>query len=196
MSDLDTQKAEARKVAIACRDRAFAALPEAGLDLACHVMAHADALGLSTAKRTASLFWPMGAEIDMRPLLEDLHRAGHVTVLPVVVKRATPLAFRAWSPGDSLVDGGFGTSIPASGAAECAPDILFVPLLAFDDAGFRLGYGGGFYDRTIEKLRGSGDPICVGVAFSAQRVDTVPRGPYDERLDWIATETGLVRVSG
>lgn len=196
MSDIDTQKADDRKLAIARRDRAFAEAPDAGLDLACHVMEHADELGLSDGRRTVSLFWSMGAEINMQPLLEALHHAGHVTVLPVVVKRASPLVFRVWAPGDPLIDGGFGTSIPASDADECAPDILFVPLLAFDGDGYRLGYGGGFYDRTLEKLRLSGNPMSVGVAFSAQRVDTVPRGPHDQRLDWIATEAGLVRVPG
>jgi len=174
------------------RGELHAAIPDAGMRLAGHVRDAALELGLEGAPKTVSVFWSMGAEIDTGPLLKTLHAMGHRTALPVVVKKAAPLIFRAWTPGDALADGGFGTSIPAADAREVTPDVVFVPLLAFDHDGFRLGYGGGFYDRTLEKLRaGSDDVVAIGVAFSGQRVDTVPRGPHDQPLDWIATEQGV-----
>lgn len=198
MTDLKTIKSNDRKIAVARRDQFHAACPDAGFRLAEHIMASAGALGLLGAPKTVSVFWSMGAEIDTGPLLDELGAAGHQTALPVVVAKAQPLAFRAWRTGEALADGGFGTSIPVPEAETVTPEILFVPLLTFDRAGYRLGYGGGFYDRTLEKLRreaaGGVPPLAVGIAFSAQQVDTVPRGPYDQPLDWVATETGLIRI--
>ncbi|MEX2311979.1 MAG: 5-formyltetrahydrofolate cyclo-ligase [Rhodospirillales bacterium] len=198
MTELKAIKSSARKAAVERRDQYHAACPDAGLRLARHIMASADALGLLDASKTVSVFWSMGAEINTGPLLDALGAAGHRTALPVVVAKAQPLAFRAWHTGEPLADGGFGTSIPVPDAETVTPEILFVPLLSFDSAGYRLGYGGGFYDRTLEKLRreaaGGAQPLAVGIAFSAQQVDTVPRGPYDQPLDWIATETGLMRI--
>jgi 5-formyltetrahydrofolate cyclo-ligase len=107
----------------------------------------------------------------------------------VVVGKGQPLIFRAWHPGLALVAGGFKTEVPPHSSPELAPEILIVPLLAFDSEGYRLGYGGGFYDRTLEKLRKTGRrPLAVGVAFSAQHVARVPRDHYDQPLDWIVTE--------
>ena len=188
MTDIYNAKILARKSASATRKRAFDADPDAGEKLCRSVMAAADALRLSNEPRVVSVFWPMGTEVDTRPLIKALSEAGHTTALPVVTANAKPLTFRRWCFGDPLVDGGFGTSIPAKDAPEVTPEILFVPLLSFDDAGYRLGYGGGFYDRTLEKLRSRGRADAVGVAFSAQRVDTVIRGPHDQPLDWMATE--------
>lgn len=196
MSEPAIRKDQERKSASVRRGELYAANPDAGIQLAAHVRDAAEKLGLAGVPKTASVFWSMGAEIDTGPLLKTLHAMGHRTALPVVAKKAAPLIFRAWAPGDALGDGGFGTSIPATNAEEVTPDVLFVPLLAFDDDGYRLGYGGGFYDRTLEKLRaGSDDVIAIGVAFSGQRVDTVPRGPYDQPLDWIATELGISRFT-
>ncbi len=194
MTKIDDAKFLARKDASAIRKRAFRACPDAGLDLCRIIMAAGNDLGLSEGPKTISIFWPMGSEIDTRPLIKALSDAGHTTALPVVAAKATPLIFREWRSGDQLIDGGFGTSIPGDDAPEVLPDILFVPLLSFDDAGYRLGYGGGFYDRTLQKLRANGRADAVGVAFSAQRVDTVIRGPHDQPLDWMATELGVQRV--
>jgi 5-formyltetrahydrofolate cyclo-ligase len=137
-------------------------------------------------------FWPMGSEIDLRPLLEVLSRRGHPIGLPLVVAKQTPLLFRAWKPGDILKPGGFNTEVPAEDKPEVVPDILLVPLLAFDREGYRLGYGGGFYDRTLEKLRASGPRLAIGVAFAAQEVEAVPRGDHDQPLDMLLTEEEVI----
>jgi len=194
LSEPALRKEQDRKDAVKRRTKLQAAYPDAGVKLAAHVMADAAVLGLKSGPKTVSVFWSMGSEIDTQPLLQALHDADHVTALPVVTAKAQPLIFRAWAPGDALADGGFGTSIPSTDARTVVPEVLFVPLLAFDGDGYRLGYGGGFYDRTLEKLRASDpDVLAIGIAFSGQRVDTVPRGPYDLPLDGVATESGLVR---
>lgn len=135
-------------------------------------------------------FWPMGEEIDIRPLMRRLQEAGHVLALPVTPRRGSPLVFRRWRYGEALEPGRFGTSIPATGP-EIVPDWLLVPLLAFDRSGARLGYGGGYYDRT---LAGLPDADCIGVAYAAQEVTAVPTGPHDRRLRGIATERGFIAV--
>ncbi len=133
-------------------------------------------------------YWPMGAEIDIRPLLAALHDRGHPVVLPVTSKIGERLTFRRWHPGATMVPERFGTMRPDGAAME--PDMLLIPLLAFDAAGGRLGYGGGFYDRTLVALPGR---FRLGCAFAAQQVDAVPAGPYDVRLDAVATENGMIR---
>jgi 5-formyltetrahydrofolate cyclo-ligase len=143
-----------------------------------------------------SAFWPMGDEIDPRPLMERLHARGIAIGLPVVVAKGAPLLFRRWQPGTRLVPGGFKTEVPSPEEPELVPDLLIVPLLAFDRLGYRLGYGGGFYDRTLAKLRGAGGAVtAVGFAYSGQEVETVPQADYDQRLDWLANERSLHRVA-
>ena len=144
--------------------------------------------------RTVSAFIPFGDEIDTRPLLLKLARAGFTTCVPVVVKPATPLQFRTWVPGDDTVPGRWNIPVPSETAATVEPDVLLVPLMAFDAKGYRLGYGGGFYDRTLERLRSMKPVIAIGVAYSAQQVDEVVRGEHDQPLDWILTEQGPMRV--
>ncbi len=131
-------------------------------------------------------FWPMGSEIDIRPLLHELAARGTV-VLPVTPAAGQKLRFRRWQPGDPMVAEPFGTMAPTG--EEMVPDILLVPLLAFDEHGYRLGYGGGFYDRTLAGLPGR---MTIGCAFAAQQVDRVPREPHDIRLDAVATERGVL----
>ena len=133
-------------------------------------------------------FWPIGDEIDVRPLLSLLRGKGHEIVLPITPRRGNPLTFGLWSPGDSLIPERFGTMRPTG--PERIPTFLLVPLLAFDRTGARLGYGGGFYDRTLTLLPGR---IALGCAFAVQMVDEVPIGPYDIRLDAVATENGVIR---
>ncbi|WP_193183978.1 5-formyltetrahydrofolate cyclo-ligase [Nisaea sediminum] len=144
---------------------------------------------LSPASVVAA-YWPFRSEIDPRPLMLALHARGHRIVLPVAVQNAAPLAFRLWGPGASLVKHGLGGLVPDVGAPELEPGTLLVPMLAFDDAGYRLGYGGGFYDRTLEKLRAAGAVRAIGLAYEAQRVAAVPREATDQRLDALLTEAG------
>lgn len=134
-------------------------------------------------------FFPMGDEIDVRPLLATLHRMGHSLALPVTTPRGEALRFRAWMPGAALMPGRFGTSHPAAGE-ELIPDYLLVPLLAFDARGHRLGYGGGYYDRTLAALPNA---FRLGVAYAGQQVPVVPACMTDVALHAIATEAGLVR---
>ena len=134
-------------------------------------------------------FWPMGHEIDPRPLLHALHDRGHTIVLPVTPPRGAPLSFRRWGPADALERGPMGTRQPASTAEALSPTFLLVPLLAFDRRGHRLGYGGGYYDRTLAALPGA---VTLGIGYAAQELDEVPAGPEDAPLAAIATEAGLV----
>jgi len=144
---------------------------------------------------TVSGFWPIGDEFDPRPLMEALAARGHTLCLPIVVGKGRPLAFRAWAPGDPLERAGFGLSVPAWDAAPAIPRFLIVPLLAFDRRGYRLGYGGGFFDRTIAELRQRSKTIfAMGVGFALQEVPEVPTLDYDQRLDAVATEAYLIET--
>jgi 5-formyltetrahydrofolate cyclo-ligase len=146
------------------------------------------------AAAVISGFLPYQTEIDVRPLLARLAASGHVTCLPVVTGRGEPLVFRAWRPGEATEPGVWNIPVPPPGAPEVVPDVLLVPLLAFDSAGFRLGYGGGFYDRTLEALRRQKRVIAVGIAYAGQEMHRVPHGPHDQPLDWILTQMGARRV--
>lgn len=137
-------------------------------------------------------FWPMGAEIDIRPLLRALEARGHALALPVTPRRGMPLLFRRWRWGEPLGRGPLGTRQPEEGEAV-RPDFLLVPLLAFDRAGRRLGYGGGYYDRTLAALPGA---EALGCAYAAQEMDEVPAGPEDARLPRVATEKGVLVCGG
>ncbi len=159
--------------------------PAAGAQLARHVLE----AGIVPDGAAVSGFLPIGDEIDLRPLLEALHLRGHRVFLPVTPPRGRPLSFRAWTPGMALERERFGTLCPPASAPKGRPDLLFVPLLAFDRAGRRLGYGGGYYDRT---LAGLPDAWACGCAYAAQELDEVPAGEYDRRLQAVATERGVV----
>ena len=135
-------------------------------------------------------FLPLRDEIDLRPLLSMLHARGHLLVLPVTPPRGHGLSFRAWAPGDPLITERFGTSRPTG--PERVPDFLLVPLLAFDVHGHRLGYGAGYYDRT---LAGLPQRFALGCAYAAQQIEAVPVGPHDIALDAVATERGVIRCA-
>lgn len=139
-----------------------------------------------------SAYFAIRGEPSTLPLLEGLARAGFRTALPVTGPRDTPLTFRAWRPGEPTSEGKMSIREPLPTAPEVAPDLLFVPLAAFDRSGNRIGYGAGFYDRTLAKLRAM-KPICaIGVAFACQELDKVPEEPHDERLDFVLTERELI----
>jgi len=174
--------ARARRAAISPQERAARSERAAYL-----------AAGRFPAPRSIGLYMPMDTEFDPRPLAQALAGPDTLWGLPVVRGRATSLRFRRWKPGEALLPHVFGTFAPGQEAPELAPDLLLVPMLAFDGDFYRLGYGGGFYDRTLAELRVAGGPVfAIGVGFSAQRMDEVPRGPYDEPLDAIVTEDGIV----
>ena len=193
--ELDRAKRTMRTEAIA-RRRGIAAGIRA--DAPRSALAHLCAQVPFAGDAAISAYWPFPDEFDPRDILRELHRDGHLCLLPVVRGRRTPLIFRRWRPGDILASGPFGTSTPSEGEPEGRPDLLLVPLLAFDRHGFRLGYGGGYYDRTLLRLRSDGGrrPLAVGLGFAAQEVDRVPRGPRDAALDWILTEVEAVAFAG
>ncbi len=151
------------------------------------------ALPLPPAQVVAG-YWPMPEEIDVRPLMTYLHLSGHVLVLPVVVGRGQPLIFRRWRPSIALDAGVYGISVPSAEAPEATPGVLLVPLLAFDGDGRRLGYGAGYYDRTLALLRAGVDILAIGAAYAAQRMDALPEEASDQRLDWVVTEEGAIRT--
>ena len=137
---------------------------------------------------------PVGAEVDVMPLL--LRLAGRIRrlALPAVVGRDCPLVFRAWAPGDDLMDGRYDIPCPLGSAATCQPTAILVPLLAFDRRGRRLGQGAGYYDRTLAALRCENPPVAIGIAFAAQEIPTVPTDDHDQPLDWIVTERDAICV--
>jgi 5-formyltetrahydrofolate cyclo-ligase len=179
MTALAEVKAAARKAAFAARKAAHAA----GQGAACD---HLAAALLPFARGAVAAYMPMRTEIDPLPAL-----IGHdgPVLMPVVTGPGLRLRFRPWTPASPMADGGFGTRIPATGD-WVEPMVLVVPLLAFDRRGFRLGYGGGFYDRTLAALRAAGPVTAIGFAFAAQEVPKVPTDATDQRLDLIVTETG------
>ncbi|HEY6335659.1 MAG TPA: 5-formyltetrahydrofolate cyclo-ligase [Alphaproteobacteria bacterium] len=189
MTVVDEKKA-AREAAILCRDRAHAVLRDAA---PAQVSAN-----FATSFRLAkgaivSGYWPGRSELDIRPLMEALHVEGHAIALPVVMGRGKPLVFRAWRPGADLEERKFGLREPAATAAELVPSVLLVPFVAFDEEGYRIGYGAGYYDMTLAALRSHAKVMAIGVGYSAQRVRRLPRDGHDQRLDWVVTEEGAVR---
>ena len=183
---LGTEKKAMRAAAIARRKGAFAA--DAGARLAARFLA-AHHLPPGTA---VSAYWPMGSELDPRPLLHRLDADGQICLLPVVVGRGQPLLFRRWRPGSRLLEAGFKVMTPGPEAAEGVPSLVLCPLLAFDRRGYRLGYGGGYYDRTLRRLRRAGGVTAIGIGFAAQEVPEVPADATDQRLDGILTEAGPI----
>lgn len=137
------------------------------------------------------LYRPFRHEMDPWPLARVL---GAPTALPVTPPRAAdaPLEFRLWSPGDPLHRSAFGVEEPSTDAEPVRPDVLLVPLLAFNGAGHRLGWGAGCYDRTLRSFRASGGVVAIGLAYSAQRRDDLPVEPHDEPLDGVLTEAGYM----
>lgn len=140
-------------------------------------------------------YMPMRGEIDPIPAMAAHHAAGGSVGVPVILARATPLVFHRWTPAAEMVPGTFGARVPAQ-ADPVSPAVLIVPLLGFDARGYRLGYGGGFYDRTLEQLRARGPVTAIGFAWAAQECPEVPVEPTDQRLDLIVTEAGLRRPWG
>ncbi|MBP7337325.1 5-formyltetrahydrofolate cyclo-ligase [Niveispirillum sp.] len=197
MPDLDVDpiaqaKQAARIEARQVRARCHAVVgPAVGVAIATHLLSLLP--GLRSGLLTIAGYHAKGDEADVLPSLSALAAAGHATALPVVAGRAWPLVFRLWRPGHPLVPGAFRIMEPMGDAPLVQPDIVLVPLLAFDQAGYRLGYGGGFYDRTLEVLRAEAPTVAVGIGYAGQGVDKLPIDAYDQKLDWIVTEQGAWR---
>ena len=181
----ENQKATLRATALAARDalssehRAAAAQAIAERGLPIEIMPGAVVAGYS----------PIRSEIDPVPLMRSLAAQGAQLALPAITARGRSLAFRAWSPNDRLLLGPLGILEPSPAAAEITPDIMLVPLAAFDRAGHRIGYGAGHYDYTLAHLRKLKHIIAIGLAFAAQEIVAVPALPHDVALDYVLTET-------
>ncbi|MCP5081571.1 MAG: 5-formyltetrahydrofolate cyclo-ligase [Alphaproteobacteria bacterium] len=189
---LAAAKAEARKSAAKVRAAAHKDLGgQAGEALARTGLAFLGDVGPAVV----SGFYPYMSEIDLLGLMSRLDGEGRKTCLPIVLKAGQPLLFKAWAPGEATEPGAWDIPIPVGSAQTVEPDIMLVPLLSFDRAGYRLGYGGGFYDRTIEMFREKKQITAVGVAFAAQEVGEVVRGMHDQPLDWVLTETGPIETA-
>ena len=139
-------------------------------------------------------FMPIGEEISPLPLMAKLRDQGYGLALPVMMGKNRPLQFRTYKLGDALIPAVWGIREPASDQPSVTPDIVLTALLAFDDAGYRLGYGGGYYDRTISATRAHRSLVTIGLAYDEQRVDAVPHLDYDEPVDWILTPSGARRT--
>ena len=172
-----------RRGAIVPQVRRFA--PVRVADLGCQLLG--DRKGLVIGG-----YYPTGSELDPRILMQDLERRGHSLALPVVVGDDQPLMFRQYAIGDALVEGAYGIPVPDEAAPQVVPDVLLVPGVAFDSSLFRLGYGGGFYDRTIVDLLAKRPRLdTIGLAFADQMVDTLPVESHDVPMAMVLTEAGL-----
>jgi 5-formyltetrahydrofolate cyclo-ligase len=144
-------------------------------------------------------YLPIGSEADVKPLLIKLNQLGCTCLLPVVIAAHEELTFREWQPRDSLILSNIGVLEPAAHQPTGKPNILLVPLLAFDMQGNRLGYGGGYYDRTLKLLRSKAQDKdqkleVIGVCYAGQKVERVPHDEFDQRIDWVITEEGLCKL--
>jgi 5-formyltetrahydrofolate cyclo-ligase len=186
---MEATKQDARKQAGKLRNQLHAEFADtAALALALHrfpIDAHPKTSRISG-------FFPYKSEIDTRPLLGQLAGEGWTTALPIVIAVGEPLIFRSWYPGQPTVPGMWDIPQPTEDSPLIEPDVLLVPMLAFDRKGYRLGYGGGFYDRTLALLRQEKSVTAIGVAFAGQEVDSVPRDAHDQPLDFIMTEKEVI----
>ncbi len=144
-----------------------------------------------TSGQMVAAYWPIRDELDVKPVLTRLMDDGQPVCLPVVVGDGLPLELRVWQPGAALYPSGFGTLAPDELAPIVEPDMILMPLLGFDKQGTRLGYGGGYYDRTLTRL--TKKPKLVGFAFALQEFDHIPRDSHDVPLDAVVTENGVTR---
>ncbi|MBT3238595.1 MAG: 5-formyltetrahydrofolate cyclo-ligase [Rhodospirillaceae bacterium] len=186
----DDDKARVRSEARAARRAAFKAIGAASASaIAEHAMQSLGSVnGLVVAGYRAS-----NSEVDVGLLMTALADAGATLALPVVTGANQPLIFRTWCDGDELVEGAYGIDEPCVGSLEVRPDIVLVPLLAFDAGGHRLGQGGGFYDRTLDQLRTQGNVTAVGIGFASQELDAIPHADHDQCLDAVVTEDAMIR---
>ena len=191
-ASIEETKTTLRREAVARRDAMPADIRKAAADT---IAARAFPLAI-TPGTIVSGFMPLKSEINPLPLLRKLAQAGATLALPVVAGRGKPLIMRAWAWGEALGSGVWGIREPKPDAPEVEPDILLVPLLAFDRAGHRIGYGAGYYDLTLAQLRARKPVIAAGLAFAAQEVPAVPATPRDALLDLVLTEREVLDLRG
>ncbi|MCH9845383.1 MAG: 5-formyltetrahydrofolate cyclo-ligase [Alphaproteobacteria bacterium] len=194
--DIVQAKQICRKAAMQQRAKAFAQDNQLALNMRAEakIIATMQAEFSDIAGKEIALYAAMRDELPLWNLLQDFHLRGATTYLPIVIKKASALFFQAWQADDALVEGKYGEKTPIYDAhtPDIFPDIILAPLLAFSSDGYRLGYGGGYYDRTIAKIRATGKHVTfLGIAYSAQEVTHLPIDEYDVRLDGIITEQGL-----
>jgi 5-formyltetrahydrofolate cyclo-ligase len=184
LTETASPKAALRAQTLSLRD----ALPPAARAAAAEAIA-GRAFPVKVAPGTiVSGFSPMKTEINPLPLMRNLVDGGAQLALPCIAGRGKPLIMRAWAFGEALKTGQWGIREPMPDATEVAPDILIVPLAAFDRRGHRIGYGAGYYDMTINALRAKKKVTAIGIAFAAQEIPQVPVTERDERLDFVLTE--------
>lgn len=188
MSVADLSKTELRTAALARRD----GVPREQRDAAAAILA-AHELPIELPRGAiVSGYSPIKSEVDPTPLMKQIAAHGLSLALPVIAGLDRPLVFRAWTADTQLVRGPLGILQPSAEAEEIEPDIVIVPLAAFDRQGHRIGYGAGQYDRTLEQLRKSKHIIAIGVALAVQEIPVVPAAAHDVRLDLVLTERELI----
>ena len=192
MDDISKRKTELRSEAAARRDALPAETRKAAAEA---IAARAFPLPITSGAIVAG-FMPLKSEINPLPLMKALVAAGARLALPKIAGRGKPLIMRAWPWGAPLDAGQWDIREPKADAAEVDPDILLVPLLAFDRNGHRIGYGAGYYDMTIARLRSLKAVTAVGIAFAAQEVSAVPATERDARLDLVLTEREAIEIKG
>lgn len=185
----EMEKAAARKAAFTRRKTAFA---EARVKVP-RATEHLLALLGDVSGRVVSGYMPIRTEMDPLPAMTSLAACGARICVPVIAGAGEPLDFREWTPDTAMIEGPFGARVPERGD-WLVPDVLIVPLVAFDLRLMRLGYGGGFYDRTLARLRAAGPVMAVGFAYAAQAADALATEPTDEPLDAVVTEAGVLRA--
>ncbi len=179
------EKQAARKAAMVVRKQAHMAATGAGNAAARHLLGWLETL---PDVRVISGYMPIHSELDILPAMQALHARGFHVAVPVIMAKAQPLRFRQWVPDTLMQRGAFGAMVPEAGA-WLRPDLLLCPMLAFDTTGQRMGYGGGFYDRTLAELA----PVrAMGFAYAAQQVASLPHEPTDMPLDGVITESGIM----
>ena len=187
------QKRRMRKIALERRAKLVASMNTSkSAEL---LRANVISLCKPSPKTSIAVYWPFRDEIDVTPLLNQLNSMGCNCLLPVIMRRKEPLQFCEWKPGDILQVSRFGTLEPNLTHSTVTPEILITPLLAFDSAGYRLGYGGGYYDRTLAELRKHFSILAIGAAYGCQKFESIPHDQFDQRLDAVVTEKGVHHIS-
>ena len=189
-ANLDPVEAKAACRKLAAQNRKHLAVGKT--DAPALLATHAERLIGQFGTGIYAAYFPIRSELSPLDLLARLADLGCATAMPVTPAEGQPLRFHRWAVGNRLDDGPYGTKQPPPNQPLCRPDVILAPMLAFDSAGWRLGYGGGFYDRTLAVLRGAGHHLSlIGIAYDGQKLDKIPVGPYDMPLDAVLCTTGL-----